>query len=372
MRVTLINISLGSGGAERVIAMMATYWARQGWEVSLITLTGADVPDFYEIHPAVRRRRLGVAGPSSSPFQALLNNANRLWSLGRAIKENNPDAVISFQSRTNVLVILSCRALGQRVLVSERVDPTREPIGWAWSVLRRLLYPLASCVVVQTGSVRDYFRRGPRPWVRVIPNPVGCPARDNLGVDIEARPEGRILVAAGRLVPQKGFDLLIRAFAAIAREQSDWTLVIWGEGPMRGDLEALRDQFGLIGRVRLPGITRSLASEFSAADLFVLSSRYEGFPNVLCEAMALGLPTVSFDCPSGPSDILRDGVDGVLVPPEDVSALAKTLGSLMGDVTERRRLGSRASEIAERFSLEKVMRLWEEAIHDASGRRGMS
>ena len=133
MRVTLINSSLGSGGAERVIATMATYWARQGWEVALITLTGTDVPDFYEMHPAVRRVRLGLAGPSSSPFQALLNNSNRLRSLRRAIKDSDPDAVISFQSRTNVLVILSCLGLGQPVLVSERVDPAREPIGWAWS-----------------------------------------------------------------------------------------------------------------------------------------------------------------------------------------------------------------------------------------------
>jgi len=365
MRVTMLIYDLGCGGAERVQSAMANFWAAKGWSVTLMTVTGSSKPDFYELHPAVCRRSLGIASDSYSPVTAMLKNAARLRVLRRTIRESAPDAVISFQIHENVLAILSCLGMRVPVLVSERIDPSHEQAGWTWDFLRRMVYPLASRVVVQTESVRAYFGNTVRRKILVIPNPVrrlGCTtgaSGPSYGVGT------RTLIAAGRLVPQKGFDLLIRAFADVAREYPDWKLVICGQGPMRGELESLRDGLGLSGRVFLPGISKVLETEFSDADLFVLSSRFEGFPNVLCEAMSVGLPAVSFDCPNGPRDVVRDGLDGLLVPPEDVPALAAALGRLMGDEAERRLMSTRAPEVAERFSAERAMGLWEEAIHGA-------
>jgi GalNAc-alpha-(1->4)-GalNAc-alpha-(1->3)-diNAcBac-PP-undecaprenol alpha-1,4-N-acetyl-D-galactosaminyltransferase len=366
MRLTLIIHALGCGGAERVMATMANYWAEKGWCVTLLTLEGTGAGDFYLIHPLVQRRPLGIAGASLSPIQGIRNNLTRALGLRRAIRESRPDAVISFMDRTNVLVLLSCLALRLPVIVSERRVPAQKRLGMIWEGLRHLLYPLASCLVAQTGSVLMYFGRGVRRRARVIPNPVVRPDGP-VGRGGTER-VGRVLIAAGRLVPDKGFDLLIHAFGSIAPRHPEWTLEIWGDGPMRRTLEGLRDRLGLGDRVRLPGVTRSLAAEFARGDLYVLSSPSEGFPNALCEAMAHGLPAVSFDCPSGPREIIRDGIDGLLVPPGDVLALAASLSRLMGDEDERRRLASRAPEVAERFALEKVMGQWEEVVLGAAGR----
>ncbi|AGA28127.1 glycosyltransferase family 4 protein [Singulisphaera acidiphila] len=369
MRVTLVNSSLAGGGAERVMATMANFWARKGWSVTLLTLSGAEAPDFYEVDPAVHRRRLGIAGASSSLIGGLRMNLTRMRVLRRSIRESRPDVVISFQNQTNVLVLLCCLGLKLPVIVSERSDPFCSKISRTWRLLRQVFYPLAACIVLQTDSVRAYFGRRVRRKAKVIPNPVEHV--NDPGKAVEAGPgrEGRVLATAGRLNEVKGFDLLIRAFASVVAAHPDWTLVIWGEGPIRDDLEALRDQLGLGDRVRLPGATKMLAAKLRDADLYVLSSRHEGFPNVLCEAMALGLPVVSFDCPSGPRHIVRDGVDGVLVPAKDVDALAAVLSRLMADDKERNRLAARAPEVLERFALKVVMGLWEEAIHGVSGRK---
>jgi len=167
----------------------------------------------------------------------------------------------------------------------------------------------------------------------------------------------------GRLVEQKGFDILVEAFSRCATKHSDWSLVILGEGPQRTRLEAAAAELGIGDRVHLVGQVREPDTILKGADLFVLSSRYEGFPNALVEAMACELPVVSTDCSSGgPRDIIRDGVDGILVPPRDVEALASAMDRLMADQDGRQRLGKSAAEVVERFSTTRVMKVWDDLL----------
>ena len=362
MRVTLVIFSLAGGGAQRVLSSMANYWAVKGWQITLLTYDDGHKATCYGLHPAVMHRPLGIESRSKNLVHGMASNLKRLSVLRRAIKMSNPHVVISFLDRINVRAILAGLGLDFPVIVSERIDPAHHSIGMVWSTLRRWSYRYARCIVAQTSDALGYFSPAIRLRGRVIPNPLSSPP--DCG-NIDARKRAKTVMGMGRLTHQKGFDLLLRAFSDIAPKHNEWSLVIWGEGDLRVELEVLRDELGLQGRVSFSGWTGAPFKEMRRAGLFVLSSRYEGFPNVLCEAMACGLPVVSFDCPSGPSEIIRDGVDGILVPPDDVQALATVMDRLMEDHSERTRLAIHAPDVITRFGVEKVMGMWEAVLYDA-------
>ena len=366
-RVTFVISSLRAGGAERVLSRMANYWAEHGWPVTMVTLE-TTASDFYALHPAVERVGLGVSGNSSGIWEATRNNLHRIRMIRRAIQASRPEVVISFMVPTTIITLLAARMPRVPVIVSERMDPIRSPLPRIWHTLRRMTYPLAHAVVVQTPEAQswaDGFLRGEA--VHVIPNPVSTSLRANAtdmsnGVNLG---EGwRHVMAVGRLDSQKGFDLLLRAFAVCRENRPGWKLTILGDGEERERLEALTTQLGIGADVQMPGTVPDTTPFLRRADLFVLSSRYEGFPNALLEAMALGIPVIATDCASGPKRIVRNDVDGLLVRSDDAPALANAMAALMDDEARRLRLAQHAADVTKRFEVRHIMGMWETVIDD--------
>jgi GalNAc-alpha-(1->4)-GalNAc-alpha-(1->3)-diNAcBac-PP-undecaprenol alpha-1,4-N-acetyl-D-galactosaminyltransferase len=347
-----------------VASTLVNEWARRGEQITLLTIDSHD-RDFYSIDRRVQRVALGLNIPSKNWRDSVANNVRRVSLLRTFARGSKFDVMISFGDKTNVLLLLATRGLNIPVIVAEHIDPRVWFIGASADCLRRLLYPRASAVIVLTAGIGQWARQivGSEA-VTVIPNPVGeqCLRRSQSII----KGKQHFVVAMGRMDFQKGFDLLLRAFALCVERYPDWTLRLVGQGAEQQRLWNLSDQLGIKHAVRFEPVTKEPEKVFRESDLFVLSSRFEGFPMVLLEAMACGLPVVSFDCMSGPREMIRHDVDGLLVPPEDVDALAKAMARLMGDARERRRLAERAVEVTDRFGLPRVMAMWSEVLTTAS------
>lgn len=253
-RLTAVIGSLEAGGAERIMAILTEAWAERGWEIALL-LTLADPADepFFEVDPRVKVRYLDLYRPSQGLRQAVSANLRRLQVMRRAIRASRPDVVLAFMVETNVLTILATIGLRVPVVVEEHIYSSWPPLPRQWRLLRLVTYPMASSVVALTSSALATLglARGLRG--RVVPNPVMPPPAGPV-----APVDPPVVLAMGRLVPQKGFDLLLDAFAKVACRHDRWNLEIWGEGPDREALERRRDALGLAGRVTFPDERRRL------------------------------------------------------------------------------------------------------------------
>lgn len=363
-RLVLITTTLEGGGAARVLVHMANHWVAAGRHVTLLSFEDGSSPSFYPLDSRVTVRYLALNRYSPHIFASIANNWRRLKCIRRAVLTARPDALISFIDTANVRTILAMLGTGVPLAISERVHPAYEDIGPVWSLLRRLTYPLATSLVVQTRQIADHCAGWGVRHIEVIPNPVqsmptlgGAPELPQL-----------CLLAVGRLYPQKDYPLMLRAFAATSARRQGWTLCIAGEGPQRRTLERQICELGLGDSVQLLGQVADMGGLLQQARAYVMASRYEGFPNSLCEAMAAGLPCISTDCPSGPAEVITNEENGLLVPSGNEAALAAGLERLMSDEALRQRLGECAQELSKRFSLESVMALWDGALARAMGK----
>jgi glycosyltransferase involved in cell wall biosynthesis len=362
MNILIFIHSMHSGGAERVAANLANHWTRQGRNVTIVTLSSKAL-DYYELNPAVNRIALNLAGESANPLAAIANNLRRVLALRRVLSQVRPDIALAMMSSANILLALASVGFKHIATVgSEHTHPPQLPLGAAWEALRAYFYGNLSAVTALTQETAVWLRRHTRARkIFVIPNAAPWPLpQQNPHLKLPTMQKGRrMLLAVGRLSEEKQFDLLITVFQRLVIAFPEWVLVILGEGPDRKLLEDQVHSAVLTDRILLPGRAGNLRQWYEAADLFVMTSRFEGFPNVLAEAMAHGATAVSFDCDTGPRDIIRHEVDGQLVPPGDTVDLERALRRMMCDEPLRRRFAERAIEVRVRFSMDKVAGMWE-------------
>jgi GalNAc-alpha-(1->4)-GalNAc-alpha-(1->3)-diNAcBac-PP-undecaprenol alpha-1,4-N-acetyl-D-galactosaminyltransferase len=366
-RIAVIVSALAGGGTERVVIDLCRHLCGAGRTVTLVTLSGDD-PDAYSVPEGVRRLSLEIRRPAASIFETIRFSWAQIVAMRRMIIAEAPDVVVSFIDQTNVRAVACLLGTGIPVIVSERVHPGYHLLPVAWRIARRLTYPWACLVVVQTFDIAEWFRNETR--IRrlvLIPNAVRY--RDNLQIspinDQEiAAP--KLISAMGRLTRQKGFDLLLEAFSRSGLIQDGWRLEILGDGAERDALLKQAEGLGISQALSLPGRVDEIARHLHATEIFALSSRYEGTPNALLEAMQMGKACVSFDCPSGPRDLIAHNINGLLVPTEDVAGLSEALRRLAQDADLRGRLGAEAARIVEKFSPSTVYGRWLNCIDEAA------
>lgn len=367
--LTVLIPNMRCGGAERVTSLMVNGLSRRGYRITLMTLAGPEDP-FYALDGAVSVVPLGREGEAAQSAGTPGSVLGRVGKIQGVLDRVRPDAVVGIMTECNVLAVLATRIMGRhpcRVLLSEHIHPATTCRRTVAVSARLATFPFADAIVPCSREMAGWYERWlPRPPVVPIQNPAVLGERP---YDPEARSmaaeigRGKWVLSMGRLAEQKGFDRLIDALALVEPDlRRHWTVGIVGDGPLKGRLQRRIEARNLDGEVVFLGRYCDPYPVLRAGEAFVMSSRYEGFPIALTEAMACGLPAVSFDCPTGPSEIIRHDVDGLLVPDGDVEGLAEALERLMSDDRLRRQMAERALEVRERFGLEGFLDRWEELI----------
>lgn len=362
MKILFLISSLGAGGAERVATTLANAWAARGDKVTLVpTFSGGGEP-FYKLNEFVELMYLAeLVGVTHQGGKRYLR---RLTALRCLVRERKPDVVISFLPNVNIAALAATAFSGVPCVICERSDPAELPIETKWKLACKLLYRKADCVVVQTESVARSIRRiyGGLHDVAVIPNPIPEELDRWRAVASPEAPR-RVLLSMGRLVAEKQVNQIISAFASLHGDCLEWDFHIYGDGPLAEPLRRQVEEAGLAGRVCFKGRTTEPWAVMARADAFVMASAYEGFPNALLEAMAMGLPCVTTDCRSGPRELSRDGRDALLVKQDNEDDLHSAMRRLLSDATLRRTLGARAQQsVLARFSLTSVLEIWDDVF----------
>ena len=277
-------------------------------------------------------------------------NISRILSIRRLLLAYKPDIFVSFLTYNNVLAAIAAKWTDVHTVIAERIA-AEFLSNKLWRALRRVCYPLASVLVTQTVADATYYRRFMN--VKVIANPISFDCSGCAGV--EKRPNATIL-AVGRLEHQKGFDTLLKA---VAKCNTSFRLTIAGTGAEERTLCELALELGITDRVNFAGYVAEITNLYHNHRIFVMTSRYEGYPNALLEAMACGCACISTDCPHGPQDLLKNGQNGILIPVDDVERLSSAIDRLLSDSTTASRMGLAAQYTASRHTLSAITNQWD-------------
>jgi glycosyltransferase involved in cell wall biosynthesis len=378
----MLMTAYGMDGTIRTTLNLAKYLDSRGYEVVILSVARTTDEPFFELPRGVRVEVLDDARPERLPSRlhplrrALRNRESlfmhpddigfgrfNLWADWRLVKALRRRAGFLITTRPGLNLIATFLAPPGLVLIGQEHMHLREHAEELQESMRSEYRKLTTLSVLTRRDRRRYAEHLEKPPRLVwIPNAV-----TDMG-GVRADLSAKTVITAGRLVRQKGYDRLIKAWAQVAPEHPDWRLRIHGEGPRKAWLETLIHRFGLEGVATLAGPTEDLGAEMAKASIFALSSRWEGLPLALLEAMAVGMAVVSIDCPTGPADVIDDHRNGLLVRPRTPTALAAGLREMIEDEELRRRCSAAAVETAGKYSMSVIGPRWEETLQKAWAR----
>lgn len=347
MHIAIVTRNMSAGGAERVISQLLKEWISEV-ECSLILIEKKTI--YYDLPAGVH-----IHEYSGNYKNRIFNKLKQYKFVRNIVAKNKPDVILSLPEEIGIYVLIAMLGTGVPVVVSERNDPWVMPNKRITRFFRKLMYPFAKGLIFQTEQAASFFSKNIRNKSVVLDNPL----------DLSRIPEAftgkreKTIVGAGRLVPQKNFHLLIDAFSMFHIKHPEYKLIIYGEGPQRDELEKYLEHKHLKDVVFLPGLSKTLLFDISKAAMFVLSSDYEGVPNVLIEAMALGMPVVSTDCrPGGAAHLIENTENGLLVPIQDITLLSDAMCWIVENEDKAISMGKAALNIKNRFNSINVCKQW--------------
>ncbi|MGI6094992.1 MAG: glycosyltransferase [Lachnospiraceae bacterium] len=349
MKVILLGHLHGFGGAEKSLILLANQLVLREHKVTLVTLTANNC--VYPLDSRVKKVFFPDKGKNKGT-----KILNRIRSLNSFFQNNECDLVISFWFQIGLISMILSKFYGYKTIYSERGDPADREYSGILGLIRNLTISGFDGFVFQTKGARDFFKKNVREKSVVIHNAISIDDKIFLNVPEKKR----YIVGVGRLHRQKNFALLIRAFYLVHMEYPEYKLIIYGEGAMRESLTKLIAELDLTSNVELYGNTQEPLNKLLEADMFVLSSDFEGMPNALMEAMALGLPCVSTDCtPGGAAELITDHVNGILVERNNEKALAAAMQEYINNPQKANDYGKMASEIKKTHSLDYIYNKWD-------------
>ncbi|WP_445002565.1 glycosyltransferase family 4 protein [Exiguobacterium alkaliphilum] len=347
---------LGAGGAERVIATLASKLASLNNDVTIFTIT-SDI-SFYKLHPNVKvlgvNSKIDRSNVIKKMASEIILSIKTIYSLKKVVNREKPDFLISFLTHTNILAILiKLFSSDLKLILSERCDPLERNL--AIRIVTKYFYPYADAIVCQSKKVTTFFPPFAKNKIEIIKNPVSEVFLDRPIAPIKRK----AVVAVGRLFEQKNFKLLINSFSDISKNFPEYKLEIYGEGHLRNDLETQISKLNLNDKVELMGLKEDISSYIYDASLFVMSSNYEGFPNALVEAMALGLPVISTDFPTGVAKEIVKEENGIIVPLNNREELVRAMSILLNDEIKKESMSKANKAISQELSENNIFKEWD-------------
>lgn len=354
MRIMFYINTIHHGGAERVLVNLANLFSDTCNEC--IFVTSFREAKEYNLNSNIHRKSLYESKIKKNFF---FRNFCLVKSLRKFIKEEKPDIVISFMAEPNMRTIVACMGLATKKIISVRNDPEKEYPNLVFRFFAKSLYSFADGIVFQTEDAKKWFSKRIQNKSKIILNPI-----DPVFFETSYNGNRENIVSVGRLVEQKNHKLLIKAFSNISNDIDD-NLIIFGEGKLKAELEELIREKKLEKRVILAGITNDIPNAIKKAKLFVLSSNYEGLPNSLMEAMSLGIPVISTDCPCGGPKMLLSSVNtNLLVEQQNEHELSVAMKRILLDRPYANEVSLAVKKQAQLFSTNTVFEAWQTYIND--------